>query len=380
MSANLLPVFTQAGLNAIAAAGGLAVTITHVAIGDGAYAIRDVNGVPLSGARAMTALVSERARVTVAVGGPLSSTQILLKSTIAAGTPEFWVREIGFFTSTGVLLAVWSSPTDVLGWRGALTPWLFDFTLAWADLPPDAITVQVSDGTVSAYSLKTDQLDAKVRHTTEFAELIYAISDPVQLTKALLAIMDNRYDLFTAQMASALGATGPHEIFVPATAMWPRGTAWAGAASPLQSVDLNNNQTIKYLAFDATINEFAQFCVALPKSWDQGQLQARFYWSQGSGGSGSNVVWGIAAACNILGASIGGLAFPAQSEVTATGSGANVLRISNWTSPFTPGNANDALTQFQINRNAAAGADDLSIDAWLLGVSLRYVATSSTDA
>ncbi|MEM7046998.1 MAG: tail fiber protein [Pseudomonadota bacterium] len=148
MSTDLQPIFTAAGLAAIAAAHGrgVALEITHVAIGDQSRAIRDKDAVPLSDARAYTALANERARTALAAGTSLSDHQVLMVGTIAAGKPEFFIKEVGFFTADEVMVAYWSDETANLGWRGDLAPWVFRFALAWSDLPARAITVQSASG------------------------------------------------------------------------------------------------------------------------------------------------------------------------------------------------------------------------------------------
>ncbi len=196
----LYPVFTSAGLAAIEAAHaqGLSVKISHLALGDGAYDVRDVNGVALASARARVALDNERVRVALSAGGALGHNQVLVEAIVAGGAPEFWIKEIGFVAEDGTLLCIWSSATSNLGYRGT-ADWVFRYVLAWTDLPADAITVVYDgDAAYTALSIDHERLEAKVRHTVAAGALVWADGDDTQLTAAIDAriasLAANTYD------------------------------------------------------------------------------------------------------------------------------------------------------------------------------------------
>jgi len=189
----------------------MSLKVTHIALGDAAVSVRDGDGLPTAGARAMVALGNERVRVALTAGGDESPTSVVMLAEVPAGEPEFWVREVGFFTDAGVLLAVWSSDTTNLGWRGALTPWVFRFVLAWTDLPPHAITIDYNgDAALSAWSLESARLKAKVRHTVETSGQNWDDLDPAQLTQALNALiaLSMGGDSFLRQDVSAILEAG----------------------------------------------------------------------------------------------------------------------------------------------------------------------------
>lgn len=199
----LKPVFTTAGLAAMQAVHrqGLAVKISHVALGDALYDIRDLAGTPLETARAMVALQHEQLRVPV---GPLSSTQanqVVVQAEVSAGDPPFWIGEVGFVTDTGVLLAVWSAGTGPLGWRSVDVPWLIKFVLAWTDLPANSISVVMpEDGAaLTALAISIGRLEGKVRHTVEVGGgLEYDEVNNTQLTEAIGNMADARMDVVMA--------------------------------------------------------------------------------------------------------------------------------------------------------------------------------------
>ena len=105
MSIALKPIVTKAGLEAVinASHDGLKAQISQVALGDGGYE-------PECSA---TALKSERNRIAIIKGTPITSAQIHITA-IENGEAEYWVREIGFILEGGTLLALWSHPTQAL--------------------------------------------------------------------------------------------------------------------------------------------------------------------------------------------------------------------------------------------------------------------------
>ncbi|KMN83293.1 hypothetical protein VK98_03490 [Chromobacterium sp. LK11] len=135
MSTPLTPLITAAGLAAIwrASNDGVSAQISHIALGDGAYAPT----------QSQTALRSEQARYPIAGGKRLGNTQIHLTA-IADDAKAFWVREIGFMLADGTLLAVWSDPKAALAYKAADVQLLLAYDLALNALPPDSVTIQSS--------------------------------------------------------------------------------------------------------------------------------------------------------------------------------------------------------------------------------------------
>ncbi|WP_227105669.1 phage tail-collar fiber domain-containing protein [Chromobacterium rhizoryzae] len=135
MSTPLAPLITAAGLAAIwrASNDGVSAQITHIALGDGAYAP----------AQSQTKLRGEQARYPIAGGERLGNTQIHLTA-IADDDKAFWVREIGFILADGTLLAVWSDPKAALAYKAADVQLLLAYDLALNALPPNSVTIQSS--------------------------------------------------------------------------------------------------------------------------------------------------------------------------------------------------------------------------------------------
>jgi hypothetical protein len=125
------PIITHGGLSALwsAQSHGLQAEITHLAIGSAGY-------VPSAG---QTALAGEWLRVPVA-SSDLVSDGVRLNAAFD-GAAAGYVREVGVFLSTGVLLAVWSDPAQLLTYKAGGDTFLFSFTLDLTALPVGSVTV-----------------------------------------------------------------------------------------------------------------------------------------------------------------------------------------------------------------------------------------------
>ncbi|RCK44797.1 hypothetical protein TH25_19250 [Thalassospira profundimaris] len=182
---SLSPVLTSAGLAAVAAAHGqgLQAKITHIALGDGGYAVRDASDAPLAAAQALTVMQSEQVRVGVYAGAIPGPQQIVVEARIDAGKPNFWVKEVGFFLEDGTLFAIWSSNTLNLGFRGDLVPWVFRFALAWTQLPENAVTVEFSGdaGYSDLWGRLNDHITSKDPHPSQIEPAFRTDCDPCML-------------------------------------------------------------------------------------------------------------------------------------------------------------------------------------------------------
>lgn len=140
-----------------------------------------------------------------------------------------------------------------------------------------------------------------------------------------------------------------------------------------------NKNMLVTLDFDTTTQEFAQFQIAMPKSWDEGTLVAQFLWTAGSGSGG--VVWALEAVATGDDDAFD-VAFGTAQTATDTFIVANDVHISPETSAMTVGGtpAEGDLVTFQVKRDVSDGSDTLAVDAQLIGVRLFYTTNAENDA
>lgn len=169
---------------------------------------------------------------------------------------------------------------------------------------------------------------------------------------------------------------GLQTIWVPAGAMLSRTTN--GPSSAILELATNKNM-IKTLDFDAATQEFAQFEIAMPKSWNEGTITFQPLWTAASGSGG--VVWALQAIATSDDDPLD-VAFGTEQTSTDTLLLANDCHIAPVSAAITVGGTpveNDRV-QFQIKRNVADASDTLAVDARLLGIRLFYTLNADTDA
>ncbi|MCR9073888.1 MAG: phage tail protein [Alphaproteobacteria bacterium] len=196
-----IPVFTDAGRAKVAEAYGLgtSATIKEIAIGTGSWAARETVDpyAPTEAALEATALVAERVRQPVFLGGNVAPNQVVMSVVIPGDVDpagQFFFGEVGIFLDDGTLLAVAAvdAPSG-FGWRGAASH-VLRFVLSWSQLPNNSITVEFSgDAGLNATFLAQQQLLDQIRQAVIEAGLTWNPNDPLQLSSAI-AVLGRAYD------------------------------------------------------------------------------------------------------------------------------------------------------------------------------------------
>ena len=139
---------------------------------------------------------------------------------------------------------------------------------------------------------------------------------------------------------------------------------------------------IQTLDFNSSTQQYAQFSVAMPKSWNAGVVTAQFYWTHATAVA-TDVIWAIQGVCASDNDTID-VAYGTAVTVTDTfHNAAEDLAITAATGDVTLGGSPAAgdLAFFQVYRDAdAAGDDTNSTDAKLIGVKINYTTSAATDA
>lgn len=176
--------------------------------------------------------------------------------------------------------------------------------------------------------------------------------------------------------AAGTSTIGTHDIWVPVQAMYPTAD---GGSSNITTVEVTEgNPELRVMDFDTTTTEYAQFSIAMPKSWDEGTITYEAYWTASSGTGG--VSWGLQAV-GISNDDAIATAFGTAQVVDDTLIATNDLHISPTSSALTVGGTPTAgdITFFQVYRDTADANDTLSADARLIGIKLHYTTEAGTD-
>jgi len=178
--------------------------------------------------------------------------------------------------------------------------------------------------------------------------------------------------------AAAVKVAGTETMFIPTQAMF--GTTTNGAdAQAVETTALRPE--LKLLDFDASTAEYAQFSVAMPKSWNLGTVTYQVFWSPGNTDTG-NCIFGLQGVSCTEG-DTADVVFGTAQEVTDAGIGTiEDVQMSSASSAMTIAGspADDDYTFFQLYRDAADGSDTFTGDARVLGIKLFYTTDAANDA
>ena len=178
-----------------------------------------------------------------------------------------------------------------------------------------------------------------------------------------------------ADATGAIKIAGKETIWIPAVAMY--GNSTNGAASA--QVELSNGPEIKVLDFDKDTDEFAQFAIAFPKSWNAGTVTFQAFFTATSTNTGTTS-WGLSA---VALADSGDLNTAFGTQVVATAKAhsgtSNDLDVAAESGAVTIAGspAANEYCFFQVSRDVSA--DNLSADARLLGIKLFFTTNAAND-
>ena len=178
--------------------------------------------------------------------------------------------------------------------------------------------------------------------------------------------------------AAAVKIAGTETIFVPAAAMF--GTTTNGAEGAAVETTATRPE-LKVLDFDAGTAEYAQFSIAMPKSWNLGTVTYQVFWSPSNTDTG-DAIFGLQGLSCTEGDTADAV-FGTAIEVTDAGIGTvEDVQMSPVSSAMTIAGspADDDYTFFQLYRDAADVSDDFTGDARVLGIKLFYTTDAANDA
>ena len=130
---------TNAAIPLLAAAAGNAtlVDITEIALGDGGGAAYDPTA-------AQTGLVNERLRVPIDTRRFLAPQRWRIMAEVPSETPEFPMRELGFYAADGTMIGIWAG-SDVVARCIGVTIYRIFFNLDLSAAPEGSVVIAADD-------------------------------------------------------------------------------------------------------------------------------------------------------------------------------------------------------------------------------------------
>ena len=173
-------------------------------------------------------------------------------------------------------------------------------------------------------------------------------------------------------------SVGKQTIFIPASAMTP--TASNGC-SAIQAVETTAGRPdMNVLDFDATADEHAQFQVAFPKSWNEGSVSFKAYWTVAAAVT-TGVAWGLQGVAvsdnDTIDVAYGNPTVVTDDALNTT----EDLCVTDESSPViiagTP--AAEDMVFFRVFRDVSDANDDMTQDARLIGIKLFFTTEAGND-
>jgi len=176
----------------------------------------------------------------------------------------------------------------------------------------------------------------------------------------------------------AIKVGGKETIWVPAAAMYPSSTNPCSDLTQVETTALRPD--LKVLDFATGSDEFAQFSIAFPKSWNEGTVTFQPFWTV-TGTNTGTVAWGLSGVSVSNDGSIN-TAFGTTVVCTAlahSGTSNDLMRsVESGAVTIAGSPAADDMCFFQVSRDVSA--DNQSGDARLLGIKVFFTTNAENDA
>lgn len=204
---------------------------------------------------------------------------------------------------------------------------------------------------------------------------------PVEGWRAYVLDEDQDYIYSGSVWNSAAGATSPvgrHMVPIMAGTIQPSATGGCSALTTIASAA--NQPDIVSNDFDPTTQEYAQFSIPMPESWDEGTVTFAPVWSHPATTTNFGVVFDLQAVAVSNDDAIA-VAFGTAQTSTDTGGTTNDLYVGPESSAITiagspaPGDT----VFFRLSRVTGNGSDTMAVDARLHGIRLYMTTSTATD-
>ena len=305
----------------------------------------------------------------------ISSSTITFSSNLATGDSIDFIYLLGNVLDLGTPSDSTITSAKLSG--NLVTPGTLDVNGQELILDADADTSITAD--------TDDQIDIKVAGADDFritANTFTALSGSgivipdSGLTLGSTAVTSTAAELNKLDGAGVIKQAGKETIWIPAQAMLPTTSNGCAALATVETT--SGRPDMNVLDFDKDSDEFAQFAVALPKSWNAGTVTYQFFWS------------GIAATTTVT-LTLAGVAFADNDSIdTAYGTAVAVadaaqgaveeMLVSAESGAVTiagsPG-ANE-VAYFRIGRDVSE--DNMAGDCRLHGIKLHFTTNAANDA
>lgn len=240
-------------------------------------------------------------------------------------------------------------------------------------------TFIVNAASTGAATLNINTIGAKAIKKHHDLALESGDLEASQIVVVAYKATEDVFQLLTPTAAGAAIIQGTHTIWVPAAAMTPAvtsGCQWLSYAETTAG-----RPDIVTIDFDKDSDEFAQFSIAMPKSWNEGTVTFIPYWTHKTSTAAYGVVWflqGVAVSNDdtidvAYGTAVGSTDAGGTDEDLYVGPTSAAITIGG-----TPAAGDNVF--FQIYRDVSDGSDTLDADACLIGINILITIDAKDDS
>lgn len=244
--------------------------------------------------------------------------------------------------------------------------------------PAGAYTIDIPDGDRNLYFENVSGQTATLDTVTGAAATV-SLAD----TESVNIMVRNTDISVIGEKGTAGGGAvtfGKKSEYIPAAAMQPAVTNGCSALAVVEGTAGQPNVHVR--DFDPTTAESAQFQFVFPNRWDKGTITFQAYYTHAGGQTGGldGVAWGLSAV-SIVDDAAWNVAFGTQVVVTLDRANSGDVHVTAESAVVTVGGTlNDAqMTFFELERVVGDAADDLNIDARLLGIRIFWTEDAAVE-
>jgi len=171
---------------------------------------------------------------------------------------------------------------------------------------------------------------------------------------------------------------GIHTLWIPAAAMRPTSSNGCAAITDVETT--SGRPDLQVLDFDTGSDEHAQFQIGFPKSWNEGTVTYRIFWTSVATDT-DGVAWALQ---GVSVANDGTIDVVYGTAIVVTDD--NISAAEDCLVTVTSGSvtiasaAVDTMTFFRIFRDVSDANDDMAEDARLIGAQIFYTIDAGNDA
>jgi hypothetical protein len=230
---------------------------------------------------------------------------------------------------------------------------------------------------------------AEVNTGTDTARVVTADTLEQQITGATTAVVTASDEFLFADVGSSNARkkdtvegildliSGTSTVWIPSAAMRPTSSNGCAAITDVETT--SGRPDLQVLDFDTSADEHAQFQIGFPKSWNEGTITFRVFWTSPATDT-DGVAWALQGVSVANDGTID-VAYGTAIVVTDDNiSAAEDCLVTATSAAVTIASAAaDTMTFFRIFRDISDGNDDMAEDARLIGVQIFYTTDAVND-